>query len=406
MLASLSILRPRAAAGAFLALLVALQLGPAQAQSPAAAPALPAAGSAPVAPPPPNHLLHMMRGHQVWRDELPARLDAAAVEIVILSPDSRCNPPVVTLMFGLKTSTLHPDAARFCRRIASFVQAPPAALPTAVRVHTGELGSRQPQAVLAAISPAPTRRYVALVYWDWMQANRDFHWMFEVAVLDRSDGRWVWHGARNNQSTVLSEWRDRYELVAVQALLQHELPRDLLDAAWWQRALPVPDSRWVALADMADYKPAAGRAGLVVTNSYYSASRLVDNAPLKLWPAGTPEIDDTQAVRQGDWSQGSTRTRAQSTPPLAPDTYLLLDLPAGEYNWRLGDGVQSMTLAEGQITVMNMWRRLGNSWGLGPETEAWWRDRVQRSRSRHAFFAEPPDRGWAAVVPYFVNTVP
>lgn len=350
--------------------------------------------------------MHLMRGHQVWRDELPARLDAADVEIVILSPDSRCNPPVVTLMFGLKSSTLNPETARFCRRVASFVQAPPAALPMPVRMHTGELGARQPQAVLAAISPAPTRRHVALVYWDWVLANRDYHWMFEVALVDRNSGRWVWHGARNNPISYLADWRDKDELHALQALLLHELPRDLLAAAWWQGALPVPDSRWVALADVAGYKPGPGRAGLVVTNSYYSDSRLVDNAPLKLWPAGTPEIDDTQALRQGDRSQGSTLSRAQSTPLLAPDTYVLLDLPAGDYRARLGANVEQLSLPPGQIVVMNMGRRVGNSWGLGPETEAWWRDRMQSNKVRHAFFAEPPDRGFAAVVPYFLDTLP
>lgn len=387
----------------------ALHLRSARAQGPAAPPATGGA-TAPQAtagdPPPPKFLMHMMRGHQVWRDELPARLDAADVEIVILSPDSRCNPPVVTLMFGRKSSSLNPETAKFCRRIASFVQAPPAALPIPLRLHTGEVGSRQPQAVLAAISPAPNRRHVALVYWEWVLTNRDHHWMFEVAVVDRSSGRWVWHGARNNQISYLPDWHGRDELLALQSLLQHELPRDLLDAAWWQRALSVPDSRWVTLAEVPSYKPAAGRAGLVVTNSYYSASRLVDNAPLKLWPAGTPEIDDIQAVRQGDMSQGSTRLRAQSTPPLAADTYLLLDLPAGEYKVSLGYGVESMALPEGQITVRNMWRRLGNSWGLGTETEDWWRERLKSNRSRHAFFAEPPDRGWAAVVPYFGGAAP
>ena len=160
------------------------------------------------------------------------------------------------------------------------------------------------------------------------------------------------------------------------------------------------------MADVPRYKPAAGRAGLVVTNSYYSDSRLINNAPLKLWPAGTPEIDDIQAVRQGDMSRGSTRLRAQSSPPLAPDTYLLLDLPAGEYKRSLGDGGESIVLPEGQITVMNMWRRLGNAWGLGVETEDWWRERLQGNRIRHAFLAEPPDRGWAAVVPYFVSAAP
>lgn len=404
--ASLSSLGPRVVAGTFLALVAALQSVPVPAQGAAASPALPAAVSAPGEPPPPNHLMHMMRAHQVWLDELPARLDAADVEVVIHSPDSRCNPPVVTLMFGLKTSTLHPDAAAFCRRMASFVRAPPAALPLPVRVHTQEMGSRQPQAVLAAVEPVPTRRYVALVHWDWVQTKRDYHWMFEVAVVDRSSGRWVWHGARNNQISHLREWRDKDELRALQALLLHQLPRDLLAAAWWREALPAPDSRWVALADVASYRPGAGRAGLVVANSYYSDSRLVDNAPFKLWPTGTPEIDDTQALRQADWSQAATVSRAQSTPLLAPDTYLLLDLPAGDYAWRFGQTVENLSLPQGQIVVMNMSRRLGNSWGLGTETEGWWRERLQSNRSRHAFLAEAPNRGWAAVVPYFVNTPP
>lgn len=404
--ASLLNLRPRAAAGALLALLVALPLGPVQAQSPTATAAPPIAAGIPADSPPPKYLMHMMRGHQVWRDELPARLDVADMEVIIHLPDSRRDPPVVKLPFGLKTSSLHPDTGAFCRRIAGFVQALPVALPLAVRVNTQEMGSRQPHALLAAIKPAPTRRYVAMVHWDWVQTNRDCHWMFEVAVVDRSSGNWVWHGARNNQISYLSEWRDRDELRAVQALLLHQLPRDLLAAAWWQQALPVPDSRWVALADVAGYKPEAGRVGLVVTNSYYSESRLVDSVPLKLWPAGTPEIDDTPALRQGASSRSATVSRAQSTPMMAPDTYLLLDLPAGDYTWSLGQTVENLGLPSGQIAVMNMWRRLGNSWGLGPETEAWWRDRLQRSHIRHAFLAEPPDRGWAAVVPYFVNAAP
>ena len=38
----------------------------------------------------------------------------------------------------------------------------------------------------------------------------------------------------------------------------------LLGAAWWRDALPVPDSRWVTLAEVPGYQPASGRAGLVV----------------------------------------------------------------------------------------------------------------------------------------------
>jgi len=395
-----------------LALAAALHLGGAQAQSPAATPVPPVAGSpiststTPAEPQPPKHLMHLMRGHQVWRDELPAQVDAADVEVVIHLPDSRCNPPVVNLMFGMKVTSLRPDTDRFCRRIAAFVQAPTAPLPIPVRVSTLEMGSRQPQAVLDAIKPAPTRRYVALVYWDWDLPRRNYTWMFEVAVVDRASGRWVWHGARNNDVSYLPEWRSKGELRALQALLLHELPRDLLSAAWWQEAVTVPGSRWVPLADVAAYKPEAGRAGLVVTNSYYSYNRLVDNLPLKLWPAGTDEIDDIQALRQADPSSAAVFYRAQSTPLVAPDTYLLLDLPAGDYTARLGPAVEKLNLASGQIVVMNIWRRLGNSHGLGPEAEAWWRERIQSGRLRHAFLSEPPDRGWPAVVPYFVNLAP
>lgn len=385
-------MRCAAASSLVLALAVPLAVG---AQS------LPAKGTDSASQPAPTPRL--LRSHQVWRDELPDRIDPSALEVVILSPDSRCRPPLQKGLFGITVDPLNPVTGGYCRRIESFVKAPPEPLPLAVRVHTGPVAARDPVQVLAAIEPAPTRRYVALVHWDWVRADRDDGWTFEIALVDRGSGRWLWHGARAHDVSSLPEWRERTELKAMRALLAHELPRDLLTPAWWREALPLADSRWVPPAEIAAYRPADGRAGLAIVNSYYSSTRMHDVAMLKLWPAGTPEVDDTEPLRQGDWSRASTLRRAQSTPLLSPDTHALLDLPAGDYALKVYTDTERLTLAPGQITVLNIERGLGNAKKRSMETEAWWRDTVLGQRGRHAFLAEPPSRGRPAVVPYFVE---
>lgn len=375
----------------------------AQAQpSPAPAPARPQAAAQGLAEP----ALRLLRPYQVWRNELPDRLDPAEVEVVVLSPDTLCKPPPLKGLFGMSVSALPPVTGALCRRIDSFAKAPPVPLPMPVRVHAQPLTARHPAAVLASIEPAPTRRYVALVYWAWSQPKRDIHWFFEVAVVDRDSGRWVWHGARGNEVSYLPDWQARTEIQALQALLVHELPRDLLHAAWWRDDLPVPGSRWVPLDELPAYRPAADRAGLAVVNSYYSDYRMQDLAALKLWPAAGTEINDDAQLRQGEPSGASTVRRAQSTPILAVDTHVLLDLPAGDYQMRVYTSTEPVTLAPGRVTVLNVKRTLGNGKSLNPETEAWWRDKVLGERGRHAFLAEPSSRGQPAVVPYFQDTQP
>ncbi|MDP2006842.1 MAG: hypothetical protein Q8K45_14290 [Rubrivivax sp.] len=354
----------------------------------------------------PASTLNLLHAHQVWRDELPDQVDPAALEVVFLSPDNRCRPPLQKGLFGMSLNPLNPVTVALCRRIESFVKTPPEPLPLAARVHTQSASERNPAAVLATMDPAPTRRYVALVHWDWVQGQRDNQWMFEVAVIDRSNGRWVWHGARAHEVWPTPDWQEKTELRALRSLLLHELPRDLLTRSWWREDVPVPGSRWVALDDIPAFKPAADRAGLAIVNSYYSSNRLQDVAALKLWPMGTPEIDDAQQLRQGDWSSASTVRRAQTSPLLARDTHALLDLPAGEYALRLYTSVEHLTLAPGQVAVLNIERGLGNAKTRSMETEAWWRETVLGKRVRHAFFAEPPSRGRPAVVPHFVATVP
>lgn len=350
--------------------------------------------------------LNLLHAHQVWRDELPDRVDPTAVDIVILLPDSRCRPPLQKGLFGMSLNPLNPMTGSLCRRIESFTTAPPEPLPIAVRLHKQPVTTRHPAALLASITPPPTRRYVALVHWDWAQGSRDNQWLFEIAVIDRSNGRWVWHGARAHEVWPTPEWQEKTELRALQSLLMYELPRDLLTRFWWREDVPVLGSRWVALEDIPDFKPAADRAGLVIVNSYYGSNRLQDIAALKLWPVGTPEIDDTERLRQGNWSVASTVRRAQSTPLLAPDTYALLDLPGGDYELRVYTNVERLTLSPGQIAVLNIQRSLGNARTRSMENEAWWRETVLGKRGRHAFHAEPPSRGRLAVVPYFVETVP
>jgi hypothetical protein len=363
----------------------------------------PAPAGAEAAPAP---TLQGLRAHQVWLDELPEGIDAAELEVVVLSPDSRCRPPVTKGLFGLTVDPLDPQTGALCRRLEAFVKAPPAPLPLTVRVHTGPLGSRRPAAMLATIEPAPTRRYVALVHWEWAAVERELDWRFEVAVLERASGRWLWHGARAHWVWPQPEWRERTELRALQALLRHELPRDLLNPGWWRDALPLPGARWVPVAEQEAYRPEPGRAGLAIVNGYASATPTQDVRYLKLRPAGTPEVDDTEVLRQGDWSQWGTVRRAQATPLLAPSTQALLDLPAGDYLASFGQASQPLRLESGPLTVMRIGRALGNATTGSVEAEAWWRERVAGGRLRHAFLAEPPSRGNPPVRPYFEDRGP
>lgn len=354
----------------------------------------------------PEPALGAMRSFQVWRDELPDRIDPAELEIVLLSPDSRCRPPPLKALFGLSASALHPVTGAFCRRIESFLKAPPEPLPVATRVVTPPAVARPPAGVLAALEPAATRRYVALVHWDWTVAGRETHWLFEAAVLERESGRWLWHGARAHTIVPLPGLQDETEQRALRALLQHELPRDLMDRGWWREAVPLPDSRWVPAEAIAGHRPAADRAALAIVNGYTSPNPHDDTRALKLWPAGTPEVDDTERLRQADRSRYSTVRRSQSTPLLAPWTHALLDLPAGDYAMRVGREPASLRLEPGRITVLRIDRAVGNATVHTIETEAWWRERILGDRGRHAFLPEPPSRGRPAVVPYFVDAAP
>ena len=117
-------------------------------------------------------------------------------------------------------------------------------------------------------------------------------------------------------------------------------------------------------------------------------------------------MDETAALRALDWSRASTLRRAQSTPLLAPDTYALLDLAAGDYEVRAYTSVERHSLAPGQITVLNIQRGLGNVKTLSRETPAWWREKVLDGHGRHAFLAEPPARGRPKVTPHFLDAAP
>lgn len=363
---------------------VASPLGP-----PVAAATLPAA------------TLQLLRSHQVWLDELPDKLDPSQLEVVVISADSRCRPQSQKVLFGLTVNPLNPVTGALCRRLASFIQTPPEPLTLAVRLHTGADLPRQPGAALAALEPAPARRYVALVHWSWSQPQRDLHWAFEAVVIDRQNGRPVWHGARAHEVWMAPEWQEKTERRALQALLQHELPRDLLDRGWWREAMPMATARWVAPAELATYRPAVDRAALVVVNSYASSQHLQDDVVLRLWPVGTAEVDETPALRALDWSRLSTVRRAQATPPLAPARYVVLDLPAGAYEMRVYSGVERHTLEPGRLTVLNIQRGFSNAKTMSVATEVWWREKVLGERGRHAFLPEPPSRGWPAVVPHF-----
>ncbi len=346
--------------------------------------------------------LRGLRALEVWRDELPERIGRDELEVVVLSPDSRCRPPPLRGPLGLTADALDPVTGVLCRRLESFAAAP---WPMPLRVHTAAVATRTPAGVVAALAPAPTRRYVALVHWEWAAAGRDVDWMFELALVDRSDGRWLWHGARIHNVSTLREFQERDLLHALQALLQHELARDLLSPGWWREQVPVPGARWVMPADLAAWRPEAGRAGLVVANTYAAVPASVESRLLKLWPADQAEVNDEAALRQGGRAQYSTVPRAQSTPLIAPATHAMLDLPAGRYRMSTGREPQDLALEPGTLTVLRIERGAFNATTLAPEPEAWWRGRLAEKRLRHAFLAEPAGTGPQPVVPFFQDGV-
>ena len=341
-----------------------------------------------------------LRSYQVWHDELPERLDPAQVEVVVLSPDERCKPPGRTGPFGLPLPPLiDPTTQTLCRQLEAFVQAPPEPLPLPVRLATQALSTRQPAAIVAALQPAPQRRYVALVAWHWQAVQRDTHWLFEEAVLDRETGRWIWHAARAHDVLLLdAKWTQETARRTLHALLRHELPRDLLGRNWWRDAVPLPGSRWVPAAEMATWQPGE-RAGLALLNSYNVPPVHQAQRAAKLWPAGTPEPAEPQGV---DWSTWTTVRSPQATPLLPTGTLALLDLPPGAYAVRVGTAVETLRLEPGRVTTLHMVRPLvGNSVAIAQEPETWWRAQAQAPRWRHAFQAQGPAQGSAGLVPWF-----
>ena len=342
----------------------------------------------------------LWRAYQVWRDELPDTLPADQVEIVLLSPDQRCRPASTGKLFGLTLRPgVDPATYRFCLALESFAQAPGEALPVPLRLATQALPGRQPAAIVAALAPAPQRRYVALVAWDWREDRSDIFWHFEEAVIDRETGRWVWHAARTqgvfmHSREAIAETLPR----ALQTLLRHELPRDLLRRGWWREAVPVPDSRWVPAAEVATRRPAEGRAGVVFVNEYMLKLGDPFMAGTTMWPASAAELPQTPG---GDQTTRSTRRWTQGIPLMATRTQALLDLPVGDYLLRVGTEPQPLRAEAGRITVLRLQRQFVTSnavWEV--ETEERWRERIL-PRFRHAFLAEHPQRGAETLVSWF-----
>jgi hypothetical protein len=235
--------------------------------------------------------------------------------------------------------------------------------------------------------------------WHWREDRSDIFWHFEEAVIDRQTGRWVWHAART-QGVFMSSREAIAETLprALQTLLRHELPRDLLRRGWWRDAVPVPDSRWVPPAEMATWRPAEGRAGVVFVNDQLTKQSDTFMVGSTMWPAGAAELPQTTG---GDLTNRSTRRWVQGIPLMATRTQAMLDLPAGDYLLRAGQEPQPMRVEAGRITVLRLHRQLITSnvvWE--PETEERWRERVL-PRVRHAFLAEPPQRGAEGMVSWF-----
>lgn len=343
----------------------------------------------------------LWRGYQVWRDELPDTLPADQVEIVVLSPDQRCRPPATAKVFGMSLGPgVDPATLRFCNALQAYTAAPPgAALPLPVRLATQALPSRQPAAIVAALAPAPQRRYVALVVWQWREDRSDLFWLFEEALIDRETGRWLWHAGRS-QRVFMFDRKSIEETLpqALQTLLRHEIPRDLLRRGWWREAVPVPDSRWVPAAEMATWKPAEGRAGLVFINEMPNKLAEPFGVGVKLWPAGAAELPEPAG---GDVTQRSTRRWVQGTPLLSTRTQALLDLPAGDYLVRVGEQPQPLRVEAGRLTALRLQRQaITANAVLATEPEAWWRERGL-PRLRHAFLADPPQQGAEGLVSWF-----
>lgn len=79
----------------------------------------------------------------------------------------------------------------------------------------------------------------------------------------------------------------------------------------------------------------------------------------------------------------------------APQRCLLaLDLPAGDYVLRVGTDAGPSGVEAGRTTVLRLHTQLitgATVFELG--AEAWWRECLASSRTRHGFLAAPPERG-------------
>ena len=131
------------------------------------------------------------------------------------------------------------------------------------------------------------------------------------------------------------------------------------------------------------------------------AGRSQENRFVREWG---PRLRNEAIATPSPQPEGTThlhyKVRPQHAPPMHLNTYFIVDLPPGEYIvWAEYQGDRPIELQAGQRRLLAIDRGLFNATLLGEEDLARWPRLLPRLR--HAFAADPPDRGVPGSVPHF-----
>ena len=342
-----------------------------------------------------NHL----NAYQVWRDELPDSIPADQIEVRVDARPADCSPEPKRFL-GLPVMTVRPQMADFCKSLDAFLRQQPSPLPLPTSlVAKGIADTASVSAAVASLEPAPTRHYVALVRWGHVEDRQGPYWLLEEVLFDREQGRWLWHAGRRYENRFDREWGPRLRNATLAAQFLHGLPQSLASRGTHRIQVPLAGARWVAPAEAATWQPEPDRAGLIVVSNW---GRF---AYLNIWGVGIRRAGEAIATPSPQ-PEGTThlhyQVRPQHAPPMHLNTYFIVDLPPGEYIvWAEYQGDRPIELQAGQRRLLAIDRGLFNATLLGEEDLARWPRLLPRLR--HAFAADPPDRGVPGSVPYFQN---
>jgi hypothetical protein len=331
-------------------------------------------------------------------DALPDVLVPDEIEVVVEVSDEYCQPRHKKLLGISLPVPVAPETAFFCRHLATHLAGPTGPLP--VRASRQTWTQRNPGELVAALDPAPQRRYVLLSRWRFYEGVvsqygvvQEVRWVVEELVWDRHEGHPVWHGLRTINTN--DDFKGGKVLGMQLHLRRHfhfTLHALLTARAAVRHHAPVPSSQWVAADQMAGWT-STSRSAIAFVNNYSSPGRRRFSRSHAF-----PVRADAQApqARVGvdwgseAWMQWGQTPGLAATPPMDYRSHALLELPPGRYLVGSEDPALPKPLlvevAAGELAVVELSRKLvGADAAERADLKTW---QTALTRGRHAFLED------------------